>query len=99
MYERRVLGNYKSYSTGIMNADSKDSCAAKCLAHFNALKCISLVNTYRLTQKKFGTPTLTPITLKSVCLPNNHILRSRVDGALQSRFAACISPSPFGPFS
>jgi len=44
--------------------------------------------------KKFATP----ITLKSVC-PHNHILRSRVGGALQSLFAACISPSPFGPFS
>jgi len=42
----------------------------------------------------FATATLTPITLKSDCLPHNHILRSRVGGALQSRFAA-----PFGPFS
>jgi len=59
------------------------------------LKCI--VNTYRLIQKKFATPTLTRITLKSVYRPHNHILRSRVGGAFQSRFAACISPFPFGP--
>jgi len=63
------------------------------------LKCIGLINTYRLTQKKFATPTLTPIALKSVYRPSNHILRSRVGGAFQSRFAACISPLPFAPFS
>jgi len=46
--------------------------------------------------KKFGTPTLTRIKLKSVNRPHNHILRSRVGGAFQLRFAACISPFPFG---
>jgi len=30
------------------------------------LKCIGLVNNYRLIQNKFATPTLTPITFKSV---------------------------------
>jgi len=43
--------------------------------------------------KKFATPILTPITLKSVYRPHNHILRSWVD-----RFASCMSPSPVGPF-
>jgi len=47
------------------------------------LICIVLINTYRelfssipidLTQKKFATPTLTPITPKSVYRPHNHIL-------------------------
>jgi len=63
------------------------------------LKYISLVNTYRLIKNTFAKPTLTHITLKSVCRPHNHILRSRVGGAFQSRFTACISASPFGPFS
>jgi len=50
-------------------------------------------------KKKFATPTLAHLTLKSVYRPHNHILRSRVGGAFQSLFAACISPFPFGPFS
>jgi len=49
--------------------------------------------------KKFATPTLTPITPKSVYRPHNHILRSRVGVAFQSRFAACISPFFFGPLA
>jgi len=44
--------------------------SAECHAHFNAKILteiyIGLVNTYRLIQKKFATPTLTPISLKSV---------------------------------
>jgi len=36
---------------------------------------------------------------KSVYRQHNHILRSRVGGAFQSRLATCISPFPFGPFS
>jgi len=35
-----------------------------------------------------ATPSLTPITVKSVCRPHNHIFKSRVDGAIQSRIAA-----------
>jgi len=38
------------------------------------------LNTYWLTQKKFATPTLTPVQLKSVYRPHNHILRSLVGG-------------------
>jgi len=42
-YERRDLGNYSSYNTGIRNADFWDSCAAQvcfkeCHAHSNAHK-------------------------------------------------------------
>jgi len=37
-------------------------------------------------------------SIKSVCRPHYHILRSRVRGAFQSRFTACISPFPFGTF-
>jgi len=50
------------------------------------LKCIGVVNTYRLTKKslprpdrstkKFATPTLTCIMLKPAYRPHNHILRS-----------------------
>jgi len=42
-------------------------------------------------RSKFATPTLTPITLKSVYRPHNHILRSRVGGASQSRLHISIS--------
>jgi len=50
-------------------------------------------------KKKFASATLTPITLKSVYRAHNHTLRSRVGGAFQSRFTACLSSFPFGPFS
>jgi len=39
----------------------------------------------------FATPTLTPITLKSVYRPHNKVGHF-------NRFAACISPFPFGQF-
>jgi len=39
------------------------------------------------------------LTLKSVYHTHNHIFRSRVGGAFQSRFAAYIYPFPFCPFS
>jgi len=41
-------------------------------------------------QRKFATPTLMPITLKSFCHPHNHILRSGEGGALQSRYALAL---------
>jgi len=102
-YERQDVGNLLAQRKFVSSV---------CHVHPNALKTpsfdakiiflgyiIILVNTYRLPQKKVATLTLTPITLKSVYLPHNHILRSRVGGALQSRFATFISPFPFGPFS
>jgi len=42
------------------------------------LKCISLVNTYRLESKENGKPTLTPITHKSVYRPFNGYLTVEV---------------------
>jgi len=91
----------KKFATPTITPTNRLTCGAQNLHARKKcwLKCISLVNTYRLTQKKFATPTLTDITLKSVYRPHNHILWSRVYGAFQSRFAACISPFPFGPFS
>jgi len=44
-----------------------------------------------LIKKKFATP----ITLKSVYRPHNHILRTGVGGAFHSRFATCIAPFLF----
>jgi len=41
--------------------------------------------------KNLAAPTLTPLTLKPVCRPHYHILRSRVEDALQSRFACSDS--------
>jgi len=71
------------------------------------MKLISLVNMYRLIQKKVchahsnahkpPKPVAPTIT---ILLPyDNHILKSGVGGAFQSRFAACISPFPFGSIS
>jgi len=54
-------------------------------------KCISLVITFRLTQKKvWHAHSNAHHALKSVYRPHNHILKSQVDGAFQSRFAACL---------
>jgi len=74
-------------------------CTALSASRFNNMKCISLGNTYRLIKKKIDTAPLTRITLKPVYRPKYHILRSRVGGEFQSRFAAGISPFPFGPNS